>query len=334
MRTRRWALTFMSIAVVCVFVTASPPLPAPPARAQLFGVSEQQEIKIGRQVEAEVARKPGFVEDPELTSYVAGIGLRLARVSERPNLPWTYHVVRGESVNAFAAPGGFVFVDQGLLSFVKSEDELAFVLGHETTHIAHRHAVELAQRDMELQFGAVLLTQIVFGGSWTAYQLSQQARGLIDAKYSRDKELEADHYGVIYGQRAGFDPTASLEFFERLQSSEKAQPGLIHAFEDHPETPARIKALRAELRHLGYEVAGPVELGPSRPPLPRRGVQPRCLSSPEFRPAPALRIGSIWRLAPADEPILLMEDFELDEAATAARRGSARSRCGGEARGG
>jgi len=147
MRIRTRVLTLVSVAVVCVLVTPPSPLRAPSVRAQFFGITEEQEIKIGRQVEAEVARTPGFVNDPDLTSYVTGIGLRLARVSERPNLPWTYHVVRDKSVNAFAVPGGFVFVDQGLLTFVKSEDELAFVLGHETTHVAHRHAVELAQRD-------------------------------------------------------------------------------------------------------------------------------------------------------------------------------------------
>jgi beta-barrel assembly-enhancing protease len=275
MRTRIWALTLVSTTVVCLFVTAFPPLPAPPAHAQLFGISEKQEIKIGHQVEAEVARKWGFVEDPELTSHVADIGLRLARVSERPDLPWTYHIVRDNKVNAFAAPGGFVFVDRGLLSFVKSDDELAFVLAHETTHVAHRHAVDLAQRDMELWFGAAVLTQFVFGGSWIAYQLSQLARGLIDAKYSRDKEYEADHYGIIYAQQAGFDPTASLDFFERLQSSEQQHSGLVHAFEDHPDTPARINTLRAQLRHLGYEVAGPVELAPpqSAPATPPRPAQ-------------------------------------------------------------
>ena len=286
MRTRRWALTFISSAVVCVFVAATPPLPAPPAHAQLFGISEKQEIKIGHQVEAEVARKPGFVDDPELTSHVADIGLRLARVSERPDLPWTYHIVRDEKVNAFAAPGGFVFVDQGLLNFVKSDDELAFVLGHETTHVAHRHAVDLAQRDMELAVGAMLLTGFVFGGSWIAYQLSQLARGLIDAKYSRDKEYEADHYGIIYVQQAGFDPTASLDFFERLQSGEKQHSGLVHAFENHPDTPARINLLRAQLRHLGYEVAGPVELAPPQssspsPPHPAQiPLQPGDQSGP------------------------------------------------------
>jgi len=275
----RW-LTLLSA------VTAVTLMPVPSARAQIFGMSEQQEIQLGRRVEAEVARKPGFVNDRGLTNYVAGIGLRLAHASERPNLPWTYHIVRDKRVNAFAVPGGFVFVDQGLLTFVKSEDELAFILGHETTHVAHRHAVDLAQRDLELQFGAVLLTQFVFGGSMTAYQLSQIARGLVDAKYSRDKEYEADHYGVIYAQKAGFDPTAAISFFERLQRLEKSQPSLANAFEDHPETPDRIKALRAQLHQMGYQVGGPADTplpaSEAPAPAPQPAVTP---SSSQTAPA-------------------------------------------------
>ncbi|HET8998510.1 MAG TPA: M48 family metalloprotease [bacterium] len=267
MTKMRFQWLMLASAVTALTLTPMvPPMPVPTAHAQLFSMSEQQEIQLGRQVEAEVAKKPGFVDDPGLTSYVAGIGLRLAHVSERPNLPWTYHIVRDKSVNAFAVLGGFVFVDQGLLTFVKSEDELAFILGHETTHVAHRHAVDLAQRDLEVQFGAVLLTQFVFGGSWTAYQLSQIARGLVDAKYSRDKEFEADRYGVIYAQKAGFNSSAAISFFERLQRLDKTQPALAHAFEDHPDTPDRIKALRAQLHQMGYQVAGPEAPAPAPGP--------------------------------------------------------------------
>lgn len=277
---RNWRRVFISIAVVIALTVTIVPLvpPVPSAQAQLFGVTDEQEIKLGRQVEAEVARTRGFVDDPALNQYVSSTGLRLARVSERPNLPWTYHIVRRNDVNAFAAPGGFVFVDRGLLNFVKSDDELAFVLAHETTHVAHRHAVELAQKDMELQFGAVLLTQLLFGGSMTAYQLTQVARALMDAKYSREKEFEADHYGVIYAQKAGFNPTASITFFERLQRMEKTQPGLTSAFEDHPDTPDRIKALRSQLRGMGYQVAGPVD-SPATTPAPAPAPQPPTVPS-------------------------------------------------------
>jgi len=262
-------------------------LPTPAAHAQLFGMSEQQEIQIGREVESQVAKTNGFVNDPEKTKYVRTIGLRLARVSERPTLPWTYHIVQDSSVNAFAAPGGFVFVTKGLLPFVKSEDELAFVLGHETTHIAHRHAVDLAQREMQLQLGAALIIRIFFGGDLTAYQLSQIGSALLGAKYSRDKEYEADHYGVIYAKKAGWDPRAAVAFFERLRTLEQ-KPGVIGtAFASHPPTLDRIKAVRDELRQMGYQVALQPDGAPPQPEPPSGPASsPEPASPPPPQPAP------------------------------------------------
>ena len=250
-RSRRVRIFAAALAAIMALVA----LPPAPARAQLFGVSEQQEIQIGRQVESQIAKTYGFVNDPERTHYVRTIGLKLARVSERPTLPWTYHIVQDSSVNAFAAPGGFVFVTKGLLPFVKSEDELAFVLGHETTHIAHRHAVQLAQQQMWTQFGGDLITRIFFGGDLTVSQLSRIGSAMLGAKYSRDKEYEADHFGVIFARKAGYDPRAAVTFFERLAKLEQ-KPGLIgSAFANHPPTPDRIKAVRDELRQMGYPVS-------------------------------------------------------------------------------
>ncbi len=265
------------LAVACLIAVASLG-PAGRADAQLFGISEQQEIQIGREVERRMAQQYGFADSPPSIQRVTTIGLRLARVSERPNLPWTYHIVRGAVVNSFAAPGGFIFVTQGMLRFVRSDDELAFVLGHETTHVAHRHAVQLAQRAMELQLGAAIVTQVLFGGSLGAYELSQVGAALVNAKYSRDKEAEADHYGVIYMRKAGWDPLAALTFFKRLAASEKAQPGAFaHAFEDHPDTPARIAAIQIELHDMGYDV-----------PLPRSSSAPPSTgAAPPTRTAPA-----------------------------------------------
>ena len=275
-RSRSAALGASAIAVASILFVP----PVQPASAQLFGMSEQQEIQVGREVEAQVARTPGFVNDPAKTRYVTNIALKLAHVSERPHLPWTYHIVQDPSVNAFAAPGGFIFVTRGLLAFVKSEDELAFVLGHETTHVAHRHAVDLAQREMQVQLGAALIIQLLFGGNLTAYQISQIASGLLNAKYSRDKEYEADHYGVIYAKKAGFDPRASVPFFERLQGLEQKQGSIGTAFASHPPTPDRIKAIRDELRQMGYQVAGPLA-GPADA-APHAEVP----SAPQPAPAP------------------------------------------------
>ncbi|HYM71114.1 MAG TPA: M48 family metalloprotease [bacterium] len=288
----------LRMALAAVLVVAVAPLAAPvrPATAQLFGISEQQEIQIGREVERQMAQKPGFVNDPRQTESVTTLGLKLARASERPNLPWTYHIVRDNTVNSLAAPGGFIFVTQGMMRFVKSEDELAFVLGHETTHVAHRHAVDLAQRDMELQLGAVIVTQILFGGSLGAYELTQLGRALVDAKYSRDKEAEADHYGVIYMRKVGYNPLAALAFFQRLAASEKSQPNAFqHAFEDHPDTPARIAAIQTELHQMGYDVPlpgtpPPTSSAPARtaPPTPPTSAPDISRSTPSV-PAPRPR---------------------------------------------
>ncbi len=249
--TRR--ITCLALAVVIACVVLFPVVgPVPAAHAQLFGISEQQEIQIGREVESQLKSKPGFVNDPAETRHVTEIGLRLAHVSERPNLPWTYHILNDKTVNALAAPGGFIFVTSELLKFVKSDNELAFVLGHETTHVAHRHAVDLAQKDLGLQ----LIAQLLFGGNLTAYQLSQLGRALVDARYSREKESEADHYGVIFAQKAGFDPTASVTFMERLQNFEGGSSSGLPWLASHPDTPSRVKALREELRQMGYQVPG------------------------------------------------------------------------------
>ena len=242
------------LAIAAAFPLAGP---TPMADAALRSMSEQQEIQIGREIERQLAEKPGFVEDPGLTHYLSDVGRRLAAVSERPNLPWTYHVLRDNGVNAIAAPGGYVFATRGLFGFIKSRDELAFVIGHETTHVAHRHAADLAQHDLEVQFGMAILTQILFGGSYAGYVVSAIGRQMIDAKYSRDKEFEADHYGVIYARKAGFDPTQSLAFFDRLRKQEKSQPSLAAAFENHPETPARRAAICTELLRIGYHVVCP-----------------------------------------------------------------------------
>jgi len=285
MRIPSRPLRVAATALAATVITLAPP--AAPARAQLFGMSEQQEIQIGRQVEAQVAKTYGFVNDPEKTHYVRTIGLRLARVSERPSLPWTYHIVRDSSVNAFAAPGGLVFVTRGLLPFVKSEDELAFVLAHETTHIAHRHAVDLAQREMEVQIGATLITRIFFGGDLTAYQLSRIGSALLGAKYSRDKEYEADHFGVIYTKKAGWDPRAAVAFFERLRGLEQ-KPGVLGtAFASHPATPDRIRAVRDELRQMGYQAASQADGTPPQPEAPSAPAAPAEPASPPApRPAP------------------------------------------------
>jgi hypothetical protein len=218
-------------------------------------MSEQHEIFLGRQVEAQLASY--FADDPQDLQHVTDIGRRLAAVSERPDLPWTYHILRDPSVNAVAAPGGYIFVNQGLLRAVTSDDELAFVLGHETTHIAHHHTAARIERDMGVQIGAILFTAIFLHGNYAAYQVTQITRGLLNASYSRAQELEADHYGVIFAHQAGFDPRAAVSFFEHLQQFERGSAGVGRAFASHPPTADRIAAIQTQLAQMDVSVGVP-----------------------------------------------------------------------------
>src|SRR5687768_5617933 len=183
---------------------------------ELSLVSEGQEIEMGQQAAQEVAQTIGFVEDPELQSYVANIGKRMAAKSERPKLPWEFHVVDDAAVNAFALPGGFIYVTRGLMSAVTNEAELASVIGHEIAHVTHRHSVQQISRAQVAQLGLVagsILSSTVaqYGG------LLGQGLGVLFLKYGRDAELEADRSGFRYALNDQYDVRQMVEMFEVLQ---------------------------------------------------------------------------------------------------------------------
>ena len=158
---------------------------------ELSLVSEGQEIQMGQQAAQEVAQTIGFVDDSELQSYVANIGKRMAAKSERPDLPWEFHVVNDASVNAFALPGGFIYVTRGLLGSMNSEAELATVLGHEIGHVTARHSVQQISKaqlaTLGLGIGSIVSSDIAqFAG------LASQGLQVLFLKYGRDAENQAD----------------------------------------------------------------------------------------------------------------------------------------------
>src|SRR5215217_2729298 len=153
-------------------------------KSELALVSESQEIQMGKQAAQEVAQTIGLYNDPKLEAYVAGIGKRMAAASERPNLPWEFHVVDDASVNAFALPGGFIYVTRGLLGAINDEAELATVVGHEIGHVTHRHSVEQMSKaqlaQLGLGLGSVFSPQIAqFAG------VASQGLQLLFLKYGR-----------------------------------------------------------------------------------------------------------------------------------------------------
>lgn len=223
---------------------------AAPARAQL--ISEAQEISIGRRAAAELEAEVGVGADPAQRAAVTQIGRRLAAISGRPSLPWTFRVLATSQVNAISLPGGFIYVTRGMLSFVRSPDELAFVLGHEVGHVARRHHVAIIQRD----FFFTIVISLILGRDPTAAHIGNLVGALLARGFSREAEFEADAAGVTLAHRAGYDASAGLSFMARLREVEGRDPSQVEVlFRTHPALADRITRVRLLLRQLGYRVA-------------------------------------------------------------------------------
>jgi len=184
-------------------------------KSELSLISESQEIQIGRQGAKEVEQSIGFYKDPAVNAYVADIGKRMAAESERPDLPWEFHVVDDAAVNAFAIPGGFIYVTRGLMSAVNNEAELAGVIGHEIGHVTHRHSVQQISKaqlaQVGLGIGSILSSDIARFG-----QLASAGLGLLFLKYGRDAEYQADRAGFRYALQENYDVREMPNVFQTL----------------------------------------------------------------------------------------------------------------------
>ncbi len=197
-------------------------------------ISEGQEIQMGREADADVATSLGLVQDEALQRYVGDIGRRLAATSERPDLPWSFKVVDDPVVNAFALPGGFIYVTRGILANFESEAELAGVLGHEIGHVTARHSVSQMSRQQLQQVGlgvGMILSEDVrrFGGVLAA------GLGLLNLRYSRGDETQSDELGVRYMGRAGYDAGQLVGVFQMLASVSGGEGGRVPQWQlTHP----------------------------------------------------------------------------------------------------
>lgn len=205
-------------------------------------ISEGQEIEMGRQGSAEVIAAIGRVPDPELQAYVDGIGQGMARQSQRPELAWEFHVLDDASVNAFAFPGGFIFVTRGLLTHMTSEAQVASVLGHEIGHVTARHSVQQMSRQqiasLALGLGSVLSPTVAEYG-----QLASVGLGLLFLSYSRDHETQADHLGFGYALDRGYDTREMGKVFEMFRrNAQLAGAGRLPEWQSsHPDPGNRIQ---------------------------------------------------------------------------------------------
>ena len=212
--------------------------------------SIEKEIAMGKQLAQEVERQARIVDDPIIAEYINRVGQNLVRNSDA-KVPFTIKVIDAEDINAFALPGGFFFVNTGVLLAADNEAEMAGVMAHEIAHVAARHGTRQATRGQIVNYGTIPL---IFLGGWTGYAI-RQGMGLAIPmgflSFSRGFEAEADMLGLQYIYKAGYDPTAFVDFFEKVQSQEKRKPGTMSkVFSSHPMTDDRIKSAQANIQEL------------------------------------------------------------------------------------
>jgi predicted Zn-dependent protease len=212
--------------------------------------SIEKEIALGKSVAQEIERQAKVIDDPVVAEYVNRVGQNLVRNSD-VKVPVTIKVLDAEEVNAMALPGGFFFVNSGLIMKAESEAELAGVMAHEIAHIAARHGTRQATRGQVVNLASIPL---IFMGGWTGYGIRQATSVLVPIgflKFSRSFEQEADLLGLQYLYKAGYDPTAFVDFFEKIQSMEKKKPGtMAKVFSSHPMTDDRIKDSQKNIQEI------------------------------------------------------------------------------------
>jgi beta-barrel assembly-enhancing protease len=212
--------------------------------------SVDTEIKMGKMYADQIEKSTKFITDPVILEYVNRVGQNIVKNSDC-KVPFTIKIIDSDEINAMALPGGFFYVNSGLILNADEEAELAGVMAHETAHVCAHHAVREQTRMNYAQLGTIPL---IFIGGWTGYGIYEAASLAVPItflQFSRDFEAQADYLGVQYMYRAGYDPQAFISFFEKVQALEKRKPGLVaKAFSDHPQTPDRIQHSQEEIARI------------------------------------------------------------------------------------
>ena len=202
-------------------------------------MTDDEETKLGEAVSERIRQRYGVVQDPAIHKYVTLVGVALAQASTRPGLQWRFIVLDTDGVNALAAPGGLVHITRGALSLIKSEAELAGVLGHEIIHVTEKHTIKAIQKGKMVQIGA----DETVGSSGVFNKLVDKATDVVMAGFGRDEELEADRKGIVIANTVGYSPNGLKDFLTTLADRNKASTEKQGLFASHPEMTERFEKL-------------------------------------------------------------------------------------------
>ncbi|MBN1795733.1 MAG: M48 family metalloprotease [Sedimentisphaerales bacterium] len=242
---------FLSSMLYLVLVTGCATNPIS-GKSQLMLLGEDQDIELGKQYSPEIEKQlGGRIQNTSLQNYLDMVGQRMARVSHKPYFEYTYVALEDDMINAFALPGGPVFITKGMLKKLENEAQLASIFAHETTHVVARHSAAQMSREIGISFALSVASSKASG---SAMQVADIASQMIGLSYSRTQEREADIGGLEYMTKAGYDPYEMVKTMQMLEEESQERP--LEFFSTHPNPENRIEYIEEEIRMKGYSKPG------------------------------------------------------------------------------
>lgn len=264
MTRSNWALTFLCV-ILCGCATIYNPATE---KQEFIFITTPMEVALGSNVAMNISKEYKFIKTPAITDRVSQIGEKIYKVSDRQDLKYHFAVVEDKEINAFTMPGGYIYINSGLMDIV-NDDELACVIGHEVGHVAARHIT----KKLQAQLGYDILMNIALQKA-SASELQRAASitfDLVSLGYSREDELLADRLGAKYAYKAGYDPHAMITFLKKLKDIDKEEMGFVF-LRSHPYTSKRIEMMEKEIPAIIAKVDGkPVQNAVITDTLTNRG---------------------------------------------------------------
>jgi len=222
----------------------------PGGKKSLVVIPTESEVEIGKEVVRDVESKERVLSNAQVQNYVADVGRRIANICDRRDVKYSFKVLDSNEINAFACPGGFIYIYKGLMKQMDNEAQLAAVLAHEVGHVVARHSM----KRLQAAYGYSILMEVALGDkmSQTAQQMVDAAAGLILLGYGRDNEYEADDYGILYAKKAGYNPKGMIQIFEKFKQMEGQPPNTFEKLlMSHPPAGDRINNGNNEIQKIG-----------------------------------------------------------------------------------